>query len=115
MATGRTLVVWGRGTTVQRRGGECEISRNARTTGTGFRFTSTTAASPSTLISRYHAPRRRLQFKSACSRAHTIMHSRLRPGGGEQWCNGVAPSMLNDRYWSDGGHVTLRRGNLPPS
>src|SRR5258705_13628304 len=70
----------GRGTTVHLRGGEFDICRKARTTATGVPFTSTTAARPWALMSRYQAPRRKLQFTSACKRAHTIIHTRATRG-----------------------------------
>src|ERR1051325_2117127 len=74
----------GRDTTVHLRGGVLETSRKARTTGTAVPLTSTTAARPCALIRQYHAPRRRLQFTSACRRAHTISHARTSKGRSEK-------------------------------
>src|SRR5213592_2701497 len=85
----------GRGTTVHLRGGVLDIWRNARTTATGVPFTSTTAARPWALMSRYQAPRRRLQFTSACKRAHTIGHTRAR---------GTTTVTTDDLLRSDGSH-----------
>src|SRR5258705_1648935 len=75
----------GRGTTVHLRGGEFDICRKARTTATGVPFTSTTAARPWALMSRYQAPRRKLQFTSACKPPHTIIHTLAKGGSQNKW------------------------------
>src|SRR3989442_5119732 len=63
----------GRGTTVQRRGGLYRISRNGRSTGTGWAFTSRTTSTVATRRTRYQPPRRNRQLTSAWSRAHCFI------------------------------------------
>src|SRR5512135_1829637 len=67
---GNRSALRGAGTTLHRLGGAWTICNNVRVTLSGLRFTSSTASTAPSLITRYHAPRRNLTLTSVCSLAH---------------------------------------------
>src|SRR5512135_3916779 len=98
---GNRSALRGAGTTLHRLGGAWTICSNVRVTLSGLRFTSSTASTAPSLITRYHAPRRNLTLTSVCSLAHC-------------WC-GIGASLVSALKLGGPSLRVKRRRNRPSS